>query len=173
MGCKRIEIDVQRAAGLAQRGLSNHKIARAMGISPKTLERRLGEKSELAQAIAKARCDVEASLGDRILKLAKSDDAPPKVQLEAAKYFLTMRCGWTQAAAERVNGEDVAKAVPVRIDVKVNATPDSPEMEQMRLKWQYQYEVEHGLPVTVDLRPPCDGREDLPAEMPEICPVVG
>lgn len=119
MGCKRIEIDVQKAAGLAQRGLTDEKIARSLGISPKTFQRRKGEKSELSAALEKARADVEASLGDRILKLAKSDDAPARVQLEACKYFLTMRCGWTQNQMERkLEAENAVSQIP-SIEVQV------------------------------------------------------
>jgi len=119
MGCKKIEIDVQKAAGLAQRGLTDEKIARSLGISPKTFQRRKGEKSELSAALEKARADVEASLGDRILKLAKSDDAPPKVQLEACKYFLSVRCGWTQNQIERrLEAENTTSTVP-SIEVQV------------------------------------------------------
>lgn len=182
MGCKRIEIDVQKAAGLAQRGLTDEKIARSLGISPKTFQRRKGEKSELSAALEKARADVEASLGDRILKLAKSDDAPPKVQLEACKYFLTMRCGWTQAEAEReTKAKEKEPWIPKIITVTVPPEPDSPDMEQLQKEWQYRYEVEHGLPVTepwrgnfIDHRREAAAEtEDIPAVMPEIRPVVG
>lgn len=167
MGRRKIGIDeatLKKAEALAQRGLTDAEVALSLGLSERTFQRRKRDMAELAETLSRARARAEGILANRVWELALNGtgDVPAKVSLNAATWLLARRHGWTEEAAmAKAASEEAARAIPVSIDVKVDMPrADSPEMEEMRLEWQRQYELDHGLPVTVVPQLVYDKQED-------------
>lgn len=113
MAQPKIQIDLHQVENLAARGLTNDKIAYAMGFSPRTLYNNKKENAELAEAIARGRAKGEMVVSDVLFDMAtskekvevevatkqgieviKQDKYDERTRLEAAKFWLERRGGW-------------------------------------------------------------------------------
>lgn len=113
MAQPKIQIDLKQVENLAARGLTNDKIAYAMGFSPRTLYNNKKENAELAEAIARGRSKGEMVVSDVLFDMATSkekvevqvvtkkgvekvtqDKYDERTRLEAAKFWLERRGGW-------------------------------------------------------------------------------
>lgn len=95
----RKEIDIEKAKALAARGLTNEKIAQALGISDYVFYARKRESKELSEALSRARSGAEAQVADKLWEIIskKEDDEyvfPHKLRLKAIQFYLERRCGW-------------------------------------------------------------------------------
>jgi len=139
----KIEIDVKKCEALAQRGLTDEAIASAMGFSSKTLQRRKKEMSELSAALSRARARAEGSVADRLVSLMNDPDIPARVQLDAVKFWLERRAGWTLAAMDKkLMGDALTHEVPV-INVQIDAPNEhTPAWAELREQWRREWEQE-------------------------------
>lgn len=143
MARRRIEVDIARAEELARAGLTDEAIASAMGLSSKTLQRRKKEVSELSAALSRARARAEGSVADRLVSLMNDPDIPARVQLDAVKFWLERRAGWTLAAMDKkLMGDALTHEVPV-INVQID-TPNehTPAWAELREQWRREWEQE-------------------------------
>lgn len=88
MGRPKIEIDVEEVGRLARPGLSQARIAQALGISEDTLSRRKQDDPAVLQALQRNRAqgiaDVAAALYDKAIE----------GDMRAIKFFLESCAGW-------------------------------------------------------------------------------
>ena len=121
---------VEQAEALAARGLTNEKIADALGIGQTTFYRRKKEMEELEGALSRARARGEAKATDMLVEMFSSkypEDYkekdlrgeyvyPPQVRLKALSFFLERRCGWTAHEKLDVTSSD-RSMTPVSVDL--------------------------------------------------------
>lgn len=105
----KIEIDIQKVKALAQRGLSQEKIALALGVSERTLRNRKKESTEFAEAIKKGQSEGEAMIVDKLFEAANRGEA------WAICFFLKCRCGWNEKSYLEVTGKN---GDPIQIEQK-------------------------------------------------------
>ena len=90
MARPKIAIDVAEVERLAALGLSQAKIARALGVSTDTLERRKKDLLAFRQALERGRAKGEAEAADALRALMLKGD------LRAITFYLKSRAGWTE-----------------------------------------------------------------------------
>lgn len=119
---QKIEIDLHQVENLAARGLTNDKIAYAMGFSPRTFYNNKKDNAELAEAIARGRAKGEMVVSDVLFDMAtnkekvevevatkqgvvtiKQDKYDEKTRLDAAKFWLERRGGWIKREQSEVD----------------------------------------------------------------------
>jgi len=113
MGRRKADIDIEKAEELASHGLTDKAIARALGVSAKTIQRRKGDMSALSASLARARAKMEAWAADKLVQMMDDPNIPPKVRLTAICWYLERRCGWTLNQIERrLEAENTTSTVP-------------------------------------------------------------
>ena len=96
----KIQIDLKKVRALAAKGLSQEKIALALGISERTLRNRKKESSEFAEAIKRGQAQGEAIIIDKLFEAAQAGEA------WAICFFLKCRCGWNEKSYLEVTGKN-------------------------------------------------------------------
>ncbi|MGC8710972.1 MAG: hypothetical protein ACP5RH_01135 [Leptodesmis sp.] len=113
VGRKKIQLserDLEQIEVMAGFGLQEDRIARVIGISPKTLQRRKKEMELLQEAIERGRAKAEVAIGRSLYNLAVVDQ-----NISAIIWYEKTRCG----RSERSQIE-VVKAVESQIDEMLN-----------------------------------------------------
>lgn len=83
--------EIKKIQDLAGYGLTMDKIAHVIGISKKTLERRMKDTPGVADAIEKGRADAEANITESAFRMAKSGKTPAMTI-----FWLKCRARWTE-----------------------------------------------------------------------------
>lgn len=96
----KIQIDLDKVRTLAAAGLTNEKIALALGISEATLYDRKRESKEFREAIKKGTAEGEAIVTSKLFEAARRGEA------WAICFFLKCRCGWNEKSYLEVTGKN-------------------------------------------------------------------
>ena len=151
MGRRKADIDIAQAEEMASKGLTDKAIARALGVSAKTIQRRKADSSALSASLARARAKMEAWAADKLVQMMDDPNIPPKVRLTAICWYLERRCGWTLNHMERALEAENANLEIPKINVKI-------EMPK-HLEDAGRHEV---------LKAPSDAEDGIPVFEPEI-----
>lgn len=101
-------VDVEN---LAARGLYLGEIAASLGFSDTTLRKRRKQFSEVSAAIARGQKKGQAKIANVLFEAAAKGD------INAAKFYLARRCGWSETVNNQNSGE-IGVNVSGAIDVK-------------------------------------------------------
>lgn len=82
------KIDLAEVERLAASGLTQHQIGAALGISRRTIARRLTEDEEFADAYEKGRAGLCEEVANLLLDNARNGS------VDACKFILDRRCDW-------------------------------------------------------------------------------
>ena len=104
-------VEVERLAGL---GLSQAKIAIALGCSERTINNRLNDDAEFAQAYARGRALREIVVADKLAENCNNGDT------SAIKFWLQAVAGWKER-------QDVSMQAEVKAEHKLDITTISTE----------------------------------------------
>ena len=131
MARPRIAIDVAEVERLASLGMTQAQIARALGISTDTLERRKQEREDVQQALARGRATGEAEVAEALKKQALEGNVRAQI------FYLRCRAGWRErgtagggpfdAEEPRVSGQSARQQLIERLRRLANADADAPE----------------------------------------------
>lgn len=91
MGRPRIDIDADRVAELAGRGLSQAEICLCLGISEDTLSRRKADTAVLADAIKRGRAKAAEEVANKLYALATGGDLGAIIWFEKTRRGLSDR----------------------------------------------------------------------------------
>ena len=97
MGRLKIELDeddYSQVHALAREGLNVDQIASKLGMSKKTLERRLAEDSDAKDALERGRAHADGAVISAAFEMAKSGKCPSMTM-----FWLRARCGWREEVA--------------------------------------------------------------------------
>lgn len=94
---KKIEIDLAKVEQYAQVCDNEEEIARALGISYRTLERRKAEFVEFGDAIKRGKAKANVFVGGKLMEHIKNGN------IAATIFYLKSRCGWKET--QRLEGE--------------------------------------------------------------------
>lgn len=111
MGRLKIELDeadYPKVHALARQGLNVEQIASRLGISKKTLERRLAEDSDAKDALEMGRAHADGAVIAAAFEMAKSGKYPTMTQ-----FWLRARCGWKEPLEE-------AQTIDVRLAYSID-----------------------------------------------------
>lgn len=114
----RIDIDLDRVAELAGRGLSQAEICLVLGISETTLYNRKRESEVFAGAIKRGRAVAADAIANKLYDMAVAGD------LGAIVWWEKTRCGRTDKVAHEVTGKDGGP-------VEITATARAEAAEQL------------------------------------------
>ncbi len=90
MGANLIEFDLARVESLAERGLTQHQIAAALGVSGRTVESRIAESSEFSEAVKRGAAKGIAFVANLLMEQAKSGNVTSQI------FYLKCRAGWRE-----------------------------------------------------------------------------
>ena len=93
MARPRIDINTAEVARLASLGLNQAKIARALGISTDTLERRKQDDEAVRLALDQGRATGEAEVAEALKKQALNGNVRAQI------FYLRCRADWSEAQA--------------------------------------------------------------------------
>lgn len=100
--------DLSQVEKLASIGLTMQEIASAVGVSDRTLRRKIQSMADLADAIERGRHKGTATILNAMFKKASSGDVP------AAKWWLSVHANRTEKTAQEHTGKNGG---PIEIDV--------------------------------------------------------
>lgn len=120
----RIDIDLDRVAELAGRGLTQAEICLVLGISEATLYNRKRESEVFTDAIKRGRAVAAEAVANKLYDMAVAGD------LGAIVWWEKTRCGRTDKVAHEVTGKDGG---PVEITALTQAQAD-----QRLAEWRQQ-----------------------------------
>lgn len=103
---------------LAARGLSMNEIAAYLGIAVSTFQIKLKDVPEAKEAFLRGRAIGHANVGGYIYDLANDDKVEDKIRLQAAKFYLATKAGWTPKIAMEHTGKE---GEPIAIEHRVAA----------------------------------------------------
>ena len=96
----KIEIDLKLVEQYGAQGMSQEQIARALGISPRTLYNRKKESAEFAEAFKKGQAMGEAVVTNKLMQLIKAGHFP------AIAFYLKCKAGWKETNAFEMTSPD-------------------------------------------------------------------
>lgn len=103
--------EVERLAGL---GLTQEKIAIALGCSERTITNKLNNDANFAEAYARGKASREVFVASKLQERIEDGDT------SAIKFYLSSQCDWREARDQRVSGGldvDVNHGGEVAVDV--------------------------------------------------------
>lgn len=98
-GRKPLMIDCERVTAYAKQGLNDVQIYRLLGIGHDTFYTRKREMAEFSDALALGRARGEDLATSKLGNLIEAEN------LEAIKFFLTHRSGWTKTENIKIEGD--------------------------------------------------------------------
>lgn len=108
MARPRIDIDIDRVANLAGRGLSQVEICLVLGISEDTLSRRKANSAAFADAIKRGRAVAADEVANKLYEMAKSGDLGAIVWWEKTRRGLSDKVQQTTTTTNiELNWDDV------------------------------------------------------------------
>lgn len=126
MAKPKIEIDLDRVAKLAGRGLTQAEIATSLGISERTLRSRKVESAEFAAAIEKGKVDAAETIANRLFTLAE------KGNLGAIIWYEKTRRGLSEKVLQEITGKNGSPLIP-------ESTPETRAQAALELiEWRKQ-----------------------------------
>jgi len=108
---------------LAARGLTLDRVARSLGISLRTLQRKKRELSQFGQALEDGHATAVATMSNRLWEMAMNGD------VTAAIFWLRARAGWRDSDAAGVG---------VNVNSGAGTGGPSAEVERARIEQQTQ-----------------------------------
>lgn len=101
--------DLSHVEKLASIGLTMQEIASAVGVSDRTLRRKMQSMTDLADAIERGRHKGTATILNAMFKKASNGD------VTAAKWWLSVHANRTEKTAQEHTGADGAPLFPTKI----------------------------------------------------------
>lgn len=112
-----LAFDYNQVEYLAGLGLTQEKIALALGCSPRTLANRLNQDASFAEAYARGRVSREQLVASKLQERIEDGDTT------AIKFYLSTQCDWREAS--KVDATVNAKVeATVEHDVKLMSTEE-------------------------------------------------
>ena len=93
-----LKFDYKQVEHLAGLGLSQEKIAIALGCSERTIANRLNKDSDFAAAYARGKVQREQLVASKLQERIDDGDT------SAIKFYLASQCNWREARDQRVSG---------------------------------------------------------------------
>lgn len=104
MAGKKMYIDLAKVEQYAQVCDNEEEIARALGISYRTLVRRKAEFVEFGEAIKRGKAKANVFVGGKLMEQIKAGN------IAATIFYLKSRCGWKET--QRLEGDLTTTAKP-------------------------------------------------------------
>lgn len=94
----KIELDLQKVEELAGLGLTRAEVALSLGVSYSTLNRRMKDSDDFAEAVKKGRAKANIFVGGQLMEKIRNGDTT------AIIFYLKTRAGWTETHRTEVSG---------------------------------------------------------------------
>lgn len=120
----KIELDLAKVEQYAQCCDNDEEIARALGISPRTLYGRKRDFADFAEAIKRGRAKASVFVGGQLMQLIKAGNTAATI------FYLKSRCGWKETDRHEITGAD-GDAIKVASEVKQLTTEQLLEIARM------------------------------------------
>lgn len=104
MARQEIPIDLKKVEEYAQVCNSEEEIARALGVSYSTLQRRKKDCEEFEEAIKRGKAKANIFVGGKLMQKIKDGDTASII------FYLKSRCGWKET--QRLEGDLTTTAKP-------------------------------------------------------------
>lgn len=131
MGRKKIEIDLDKVAELAGRGLTQGEIAACLGVSLRTIEGRKAQVAEFAEAIERGKASAAREVSNKLFELCKRGN------LGAIVWYEKTRRGLSDRVAMEIDWREEAKKDGVNPDT-LSATFEAMVRQAMEQQLQEQ-----------------------------------
>ena len=95
---KNIKIDLDKVEQYAQACDNQADIARALGVSERTIRNRLNDDADFAEAYKRGKAKSAVFVGGKLMELIK------KGNVAATIFYLKARCGWSEKTDLNVSG---------------------------------------------------------------------
>lgn len=131
MGRKKIDIDLDKVAELAGRGLTQGEIAACLGVSLRTIEGRKAQVAEFADAIERGKASAAREVSNKLFELCKRGN------LGAIVWFEKTRRGLSDRLAVEVDWREEAKRdgiKPEALSATFEAMVEQMMQQQMEAK---------------------------------------
>lgn len=90
--CRPLDFDLEKVEYLAGLGLTQAKIAMAIGCAERTIRQRLHDIPEFAEAYSRGRVSREKLVASKLQERIEAGDT------SAIKFYLSCQCGWKEAS---------------------------------------------------------------------------